>query len=51
MLLTALQPPPPTPKTQMRGFSSVAFGADREMAMDFVLLESPGAALLGRVGC
>ena len=38
MLLTALLPAPPTPKTTMRGFSSVARGADKEIAMGFIIL-------------
>jgi hypothetical protein len=29
MLLTALQPPPPTPQTMMRGFNSLNSGALR----------------------
>ena len=33
MLLTALPPAPPIPNTTIRGFSSVALGAEREIAI------------------
>ena len=33
MLFTALQPPPPTPQTMMRGFNSLSSGAFRLMVI------------------
>jgi hypothetical protein len=36
MLLTALPPPPPTPKTVMRGLSSVISGFCRLIVISFV---------------
>src|SRR5690606_20402646 len=48
MLLTALPPPLPTPKTVMRGLSSVMSGFCRLMVIVLVLLPFPAAR---RRGC